>query len=97
MYRFRKSFMALAMTLALGGTCFQLAGCDLVSGAAKAIANINPCGTILACDPALYEFANSGIDGPGVRPDLDPFCTYPPFCSTDVDPIYGGLSLYGPP
>lgn len=93
----RKAFVTFATTLAAGGACFQFGGCDLLGLAGAAVAQINPCGTILVCDPAAYEFLNSGIDGPGVRPDLDPFCTYPPFCPTALDPIFGGLSLKGPP
>lgn len=96
MHRFRKSLATFATTVAIGGTCFQIGGCDLLGAAASAISSINPCGTLLVCDPAYYEFVNSGIDGPGVRPEIDPFCTYPPFCSSAQDPIFGGLSLYGP-
>lgn len=96
MQRTRKVFLASAITLA-AGTCFQLGGCNGLSAIGGAIANINPCGTILDCDPALYQFATSDYDGPGVDPDLDPFCTYPPFCSTAQDPIFGGLSQKGPP
>lgn len=92
MHRIRKSFVTFATTLAAGGACFQLGGCDLLGTAAAAVSSINPCGTLLNCDPAEYDFLMSGIDGPGARPDLDPFCTYPPFCTADVDPIYGGLS-----
>ncbi len=90
MHRFRKAFVTFATTVAAGGACFQLGGCDLFGLAASAVASINPCGTILACDPAMYDFATSGIDGPGVRPDIDPFCTYAPFCGAE-DPIYGGF------
>lgn len=84
------------MALAVGGTCFQLAGCDLVGLAAAAISSINPCGTILACDPRQYEFLTSGISGPGVRPDIDPYCTNPPFCAQEQDPIFGGISPFFP-
>jgi len=94
--RRRRERMLPAVTVALAGTCFQIGGCDLLGTAAAALSSINPCGTLLVCDPAEYEFVQSGIDGPGAQPDLDPFCTYPPFCSLDEDPIFGGLSLYGP-
>ena len=92
MHRTRGSFMTLVMMLAAVGACAVLGGCDLLGTAANAISNINPCGTLLNCDPAAYAFAQSGIDGPGVRPDLDPFCTFPPFCDATADPIFGGLA-----
>lgn len=95
MQQMRKILLTAAVTLA-AGTCFQFGGCNL-GAIGSAVANINPCGTILNCDPALYEFTNSGYQGPGVDPALDPFCTFPPFCGTPQDPIYGGLSLKGPP
>jgi hypothetical protein len=91
MQRVPRAFVTFVTTLAAGGTCFQLGGCDLLGFAAGAVSSINPCGTLLFCDPAQYEFANSGIDGPGVRPDIDPFCTYAPFCGEE-DPIFGGLA-----
>jgi len=31
------------------------------------------------------------ITGPGARPELDPFCTWPPLCPNTADPIFGGL------
>lgn len=92
MHRFRRTYLTLVTTLAVGGSCLQLAGCDALGTAISAISGINPCGTILTCDPAEYEFLTSGIDGPGVRPELDPFCVYPPFCDAGVDPIFGGLT-----
>lgn len=73
-----------------GGACFQFGGC--VGGAVDLLGNLNACGTLLNCDPRIGEFVTSGIDGPGVYPDEDPFCTYPPFCTTAQDPIFGGLS-----
>jgi hypothetical protein len=91
MFRVRKSSVMLAMALAAGGTCFQLGACNVFSLASSAISSINPCGTILDCNPQVYQFLTSGIDGPGVQPDLDPFCTYAPFCDATVDPIFGGL------
>jgi len=91
MYRIPRSLAAFATTLAIGGTCLLVGGCDAIELAAGAIGGLNPCGTILACDPQEYRFVTSGIDGPGVVPDLDPFCTYPPFCDAGSDPIFGGL------
>lgn len=63
------------------GTCFLL-GCDLGS-IGQYVANINPCGTVLNCDPVTYTFIKSGYEGPGADPDVDPACTYPPFCADD--------------
>ncbi|MFO0837812.1 MAG: hypothetical protein U1D55_04750 [Phycisphaerae bacterium] len=76
---------------AAAATCLQLGPCG-VEEFRQLVSNINPCGTILNCDPAAYLFAQSGIDGPGVSPDKDPFCTFPPFCTAAVDPIFGGLA-----
>ncbi len=50
---------------------------------------VNPCTTILNCDPTVFEFARSDTT-PGVNDD--PFCTVPPFCSTAQDPLFGGLA-----
>lgn len=77
--------------LVLAGTTFQAGGCDLLGGVGRTINQFNPCLTILVCDPALFNFARSGIDGPGVRPDVDPFCTFAPFCGNE-DPIFGNLA-----
>ncbi len=92
MYRVRRMFVTLATTLAFGGSVFQIGGCDVLGTAVSAISTINPCGTLLVCDPREYTFVTSGIDGPGARPYDDPFCVYPPFCSASVDPIFGGLN-----
>ena len=92
MHRIRRSLVTLVTTLAIGGTCLLSTGCDVLGLAWTGISSINPCGTILTCDPQAYEFYNSGIDGPGVRPDIDPFCTYSPFCDATQDPIFGGLA-----
>lgn len=83
----------LIRTLALVGTlgaCYQIPGCGL-SGLRNLITGINPCGTILACDPREFEFITSGYRGPGVNPAIDPYCVFPPFCSQAQDPIFGGL------
>jgi len=92
----RIPLMSIITALAVGGSCFNVGGCDLASLAANAVKNINPCGTILACDPQDYAFITSGIDGPGVQPDIDPFCVFPPFCDWGVDPIFGGLTAATP-
>ena len=89
MHRTRKALMTFAMT-ATFGTCLQLGGCSLGS-AFDAIKSFNPCGTILTCDPAEYEFIRSGIDELGASPNDDPYCVTPPFCSAEQDPIFGGV------
>lgn len=81
----RRAFAALL----LGGISFQF-GCNPLGAITNSIRDFNPCLTILACDPQVYSFATSGIDGAGVT-DADPFCTYPPFCTAGQDPIYGGI------
>jgi hypothetical protein len=76
------------------GIVFQ-AGCDPVPAFLNLANGFNPCLTILACDPAYYAFATSGLEGAGADPEKSPFCTFPPYCGPDVDPYYGGI-LGGP-
>ena len=92
MQRLRRRITVLATVLAVGGACFQVGGCNAFELLSSAVSSINPCGTILACNPQEYAFLKSGIDGPGANPYLDPFCVFPPFCDADVDPIFGGLT-----
>jgi hypothetical protein len=89
----RSSILGSAVAAVAFGTVYQLGGCALVSDAVQVLSTVNPCGTVLACDPRVYEFVTSGIDGPGVVPDADPFCTYAPFCTEGEDPIFGGLGV----
>jgi hypothetical protein len=82
------------MTLAAmisGGSILNILGCNPVPALINGVTSVNPCGVILACDPREFSFITSGYEGPGVDPSLDIFCTYPPFCTQDVDPIYGGI------
>ncbi len=91
MKRFRLSAaMRSAVAVAIGGSAFQFGGCNL--GIGQVLNNFNPCGTVLDCDPRLYQFSTSGIDEPGEGLDIDPFCTFPPFCDASQDPIFGGLA-----
>lgn len=76
-----------ASIVVIAGTCFQFGGCS-PAGVVQYVANFNPCGTILDCDPVQYRFMTSGYDGPGADPDIDPACTFPPFCAND--PFIGG-------
>ncbi len=81
--------LRLATMIAVSGMCFQLGSCSL-GDVFSYITNINPCGTIMTCDPGLYDLAVGGYEGPGADPDLDPFCTWPPYCDPGIDPIGGG-------
>ena len=87
---FRRRVLGLMMSLAAGGTCLQVGGCSL-AGLRNFATSFNPCGTILACDPAQYRFIMADITEPGVQPSIDPFCTWPPLCPPDIDPIFGGI------
>lgn len=74
--------LRLVMALGVGGVGLQFSGCGPQDVGAY-LANLNPCGTILVCDPVTYDFVRSGYKGPGADPDIDPACTYPPFCAND--------------
>ena len=47
------------------------------------VKDFNPVGTIIPGDPVQYRFLTSGYEGPGVNPEIDPACTYPPYCQND--------------
>jgi hypothetical protein len=68
----------VAFVAAVAGAC--MGGCGDIG---PYLANINPCGTILNCDPVAYNFVTSGYKGPGADPSIDPACTYPPYCTGD--------------
>lgn len=76
--------------VAVAGACFQVPGCSIGS-LRGLITGFNVCTTLINCNPQAYDFATSGYDGPGVNPEVDPFCTFPPFCTAASDPLYGGL------
>ncbi len=93
MNRFRRLMLRYAAPLAVGGSSFVwINGCS-PQGLTNLLSGFNPCTTILACDPTVFEFLTSGYEGPGVNVDIDPFCTYPPFCDAADDPIFGGLGV----
>lgn len=69
--------LRVAAVVATAGMCFQLGSC--VTGGLRYAASYNPCGSILNCDPAQYEYLTE-YDGPGIDIDYDPTCTWPPFC-----------------
>lgn len=74
-----------------GGSMLQLGSCT-PSSVLSTIGGVNPCGTVLNCDARTYNFIKAGYDGPGVNPNVDIFCTYPPYCTQAQDPIFGGLT-----
>ena len=74
--------MRLFVVLGVGGIGLQFSGCG-PADVGSFLGSFNPCGTILACDPVTYDFIRSGYEGPGADPDVDPACTYPPFCAND--------------
>ncbi|MEW6250652.1 MAG: hypothetical protein AB1716_08380 [Planctomycetota bacterium] len=75
-------WLRVACLLLTSGTALQIGSCGL-GDVGHFIADFNPCGTILNCDPVTYRFIQSGYEGPGADPDIDPACTYPPFCPGD--------------
>ena len=78
MHLVRKRFCRLAVAVTIASACFRF-GC--FSATTNYVAGFNPCGTIINCDPVSYEFLTSGYRGPGADPDIDPACTYPPYCN----------------
>ncbi len=74
--------LRLAVAASAVGLTYQLGGCS-ISGIKHYVGSFNPCGTILNCDPVTYRFITSGYEGPGADPNVDPICTYPPFCPDD--------------
>ncbi|GMU23928.1 MAG: hypothetical protein AMXMBFR13_40050 [Phycisphaerae bacterium] len=68
--RYWKMGVQATMAAALMGTTFQ-AGC-----LGKVARNVNPCGTVLACDPLEYDLLFTEYPDW----DLDPTCTIPGFC-----------------
>ncbi|MFH1745617.1 MAG: hypothetical protein ABIG44_01100 [Planctomycetota bacterium] len=75
----RTRLLRLVLGLTIAGTLYG-SGC-LPDGTVQFVRDYNPCGTILNCDPVAYEFLTSGYEGPGVNVDIDPACTYPPYCN----------------
>lgn len=91
----RRLKFVTAMAVVTGGSLFQLSSCS-PSSIISTVGGINPCGTVLACNPAVYRFIKADYNGPGVNPNVDIFCTYPPFCTPTQDPIFGGLNVQNP-
>lgn len=85
MFSRRSRRLALAAYTALTATVLQFGSCG-ITDVGRFFARFNPCGSILTCDPATYEFVRSGYEGPGVDTSVNVFCTFPPYC--DDTPIY---------
>ena len=64
-----------ASIVAAGGIVHQCSPAGILNVAGQ----INPCGTVLNCNPNFWNVF--------VRDIEDPFCTYPPFC-TQGDPLF---------
>ena len=62
----------IMLAVSLTGTTFQVVGC-----LQKVAKNVNPCGTIIDCDPLEWDYMWNGL-----QPDwnLDPTCTIPGLC-----------------
>ncbi len=75
----RSRRLAFAAYVALSATVLQLGSCG-ITDIGRFFARFNPCGSILNCDPYLYEFFLSGYEGPGVDSNVTVFCTFPPWC-----------------
>lgn len=71
-YRFWTFALRLAMFTSLAGA-MSITGCLNKIGR-----NINPCGTILACDPAEWDWMMHNRDYPNWS--VDPTCTIPGQC-----------------
>ncbi len=74
--------LRLATLIVTGGVCLQIGSCSLGT-ITHFVGNLNPCGSILNCDPVTYRFITSGYSPPGADPAIDPACTFPPFCVGD--------------
>ena len=89
MYRKLNRFLRLTVSLAVAGTALQIGGC-VPDGTLSYLKNFNLGGTVLNVTPVAYRFMTSGYEGPGVDVDIDPACTYPPYCNMynpGVDPF----------
>jgi hypothetical protein len=73
------------------GTVLQFPGAGCVG---KIVNNVNPCGTILNCDPLEYDLAFHDM-----FPDyaVDPTCTIPGFCGGTPFPPTGDGFIAPPP
>ena len=65
--------LRIVLATSLGATFFYAQGC--VSTVAK---NVNPCGTIIECDPMEYD--QLFVDYTRSDWNLDPTCSVPGYC-----------------
>lgn len=93
MKRFQRAALQWSATLAVGASLFQIGGCS-PEGVLNFVGDINPCGAILFCDPIEFRFLTSGYQGPGLDSQIDPACTFPPFCAND--PFVGSITGFNP-
>jgi len=87
MTRFWK-WLQLVLATAVMGTTFQL-GVGCLSRVAQAV---NPCGTILNCDPLEYDLA---FQDWVPNYNIDPTCTIPGLCGNTPFPPAGGADDNG--
>ncbi len=72
-----------SMLWAIGGTCHDVA------------TYVNPCGTILNCDPVQWELAIANTEYPDWS--MDPTCSIPYQCGANpYSQLSGGITGYGP-
>ncbi len=77
-------FRKLALLSGIGVVCqLGLGGCGAFE-IGRSIARFNPCGTILNCDPQLYELARSGYQGPGADPSRGVYFTTLPLADENT-------------
>ncbi len=75
--RMRSRLQVALMFSLLGG--YSLAGFGGINCLGQATRLLNPCGTVLVCDPLEYDLMNYDLDDfPDF--DVDPTCTIPGFC-----------------
>ena len=91
-YRFWQLALRLAMYTSLVGT-MGVVGC-----LSKVGRNVNPCGTILNCNPAEWDWMMHNGDYPNY--DVDPTCVIPGQCGSTWPPtttggIGGGTTTTG--
>jgi hypothetical protein len=82
MTRFYRWFQVMMAATFLGAS-FALPDC-----AGTIVRNVNPCGTILFCDPLEYDLAFMQDEFPDW--DVDPTCTIPGLCGGTPFPTEPG-------
>ena len=80
MFKIRNRSLRLVLSVAIAGTLLQFGGCSL-DNVFSFLKDFNYGGSVLGIDPVTYQFYTSGYEGPGIDPEVDPLCTYPPYCN----------------